>query len=336
MGKIYRQLSLEERCAIARFHENGQSIRQIAATLDRAASTISRELARNKTYGRQRYKPAHADEQAWARRWRGSRMERQPELQRHVLDRLAMGWSPEQVAGRLTLENSSLRISHESIYRFIYSQIARTKDYRWRLYLPRAKFKRGFRGKRGGALRERKDRRSIHARPPVAQTRQTYGHWESDLMLFADKKHNLMVLLERKSRFAFLSWQTGKCAEPIAKAQISHLLPLPQGIRKTLTLDNGSEFAATGHLEKTVGIQAYFCDNAKPWQKGGVENLNGRIRRYMPRKIDITSITQEDITILQNIINTTPRKCLGFLTPYEVFNKALHLKCESTFPLLRE
>lgn len=330
MGKRYRQLSLEERYTIARLREAGQTIREIAAALDRSPSTISRELARNGSYSKQEYQPVHAEEKAWARRWRGSRMERHLDLQHDVLERLAMGWSPEQVASRMALEERTIRVSCETIYRFIYAQYARSKDGRWRLYLPRAKFKRGYRGRRGGALKHRKERRSIHVRPLEVSQRETFGHWESDLMMFGDKKRNLMVLQERKSRYAFLSLQPGKHAQPIAEAQTRFLAPLPERIRQTLTLDNGTEFAGTHQVEQKTGIHAYYCDNAKPWQKGGVENLNGRLRRYLPRNMDVSRITPSEIELLQLIINSTPRKCLGFRTPSEVFNQALHLKCEST------
>src|SRR3972149_3597626 len=150
MGRGYKQLSLEDRCEIARLQAEGRSIQQIAAALDRAPSTVAREIRRNRgtEVG---YKPSYAHEQARARRWVGSRLERQPKLQRVVLGRLAKGWSPEQVAGRLRREGAHFTISYESIYRFIYAQIARTKDYRWRHYLPRGKSKRGFRGRRGGS-----------------------------------------------------------------------------------------------------------------------------------------------------------------------------------------
>src|SRR5215469_15456040 len=133
MGQSYDQLTLEERCEIARRREAGESIRKIAAALDRSASSISRELKRNDASGRG-YRPAWACEQAQARRWRGSRMERNEELQRAVLDALALGWSPEQVAGRLARDAGRRVISYESIYRFIYAQIRRTKTYAWRGY----------------------------------------------------------------------------------------------------------------------------------------------------------------------------------------------------------
>ncbi len=141
------------------------------------------------------YLPSYADDMAWARRWRGSRLERHSALQHYVLDRLAMGWSPEQVSGRMRLEKHSSSLSHESIYRFIYAQIARTKDYRWRLYLPRAKSKRGYRGRKGGSsVQNLKHRVSIHKRPDIINKREETGHWETDLMMFSDKKSNLLVM----------------------------------------------------------------------------------------------------------------------------------------------
>ena len=138
MGQKYEHLSLEDRCQIARLHEDGQSLRQIAAALDRPPSTISRELRRNR--GTQvGYKPSYAHEQAEARRWSGARLDRDGELRGLVLDRLERGWSPEQIAGRLERDKAATSISHESIYRFIYAQIRRTNDGSWRRYLPRAK-----------------------------------------------------------------------------------------------------------------------------------------------------------------------------------------------------
>src|ERR1700688_1216886 len=169
MGEHYRQFILEERYTIARLREDGQSIRQIAAALDRSPSSVSRELKRN--HGAQvGYKPAYAQEQARARRWTGSRLEREEDLRSLVLGCLERGWSPEQVAGWLKLHNAPRTISHESIYRFIYAQIRRTNDGAWRHYLPRAKFKRGWRGRKGGSpARFIQGRVSITERPKAAR-----------------------------------------------------------------------------------------------------------------------------------------------------------------------
>jgi IS30 family transposase len=172
----YSQLSIEERCEIARLHEDGQSIRQIAAALDRQPSTISRELKRN-SGSKVGYRPSYAQQQAAARRWSGARLERDNALRENVLDRLASGWSPEQVSGRLARDAGHRVISHETIYRFVHAQLKRTNDCGWRRYLPRGKLKRGWRNKGGGAPRFQ-DRRSIHDRPAEALDRVTAGHWE--------------------------------------------------------------------------------------------------------------------------------------------------------------
>ncbi len=200
MGQKYEQLSLEQRCTIARYSQAGKTIRQIAAAMDRAPSTIARELKRN-SGAKVGYQPVYAEQQAKSRRWRGSRLIRQPSLQAEVLQGLRQGWSPAQVAGRLKRENRHTVISYESIYRFIDSQIRRTQDYSWRHYLPRGKSQRGWRGRKGGSLVDRIERRvAIDRRPAYIHKRRQPGHWEGDLMLFAKYGQAVLVSHERCSR----------------------------------------------------------------------------------------------------------------------------------------
>ena len=154
MGQKYAQIDIEDRCEIARLQASGGSIRQIAAALDRSPSTITRELRRNR--GRQNgYQPKYADQQSRARRWTGSQLDRNSDLREMVLSRLSSGWSPQQVAASLAREACKTVICHETIYRFIYAQITRTNDHSWRRYLPRAKSKRGWRGRKGGSAAHR-------------------------------------------------------------------------------------------------------------------------------------------------------------------------------------
>jgi len=280
MGKKYKHLSLEERCQIARLHEDGQSLRQIAAALDRPPSTISRELKRN---GGRRvgYKPSYAHEQARARRWTGSRLERDGDLRGLVLDRLKRGWSPEQIAGRLERDKAASRISHESIYRFIYAQIRRTNDGRWRHFLPRAKAKRGWRARKGGSPAN-----FIQGRVSIAQRPASVIAW---------------------------------------------LKPLPAELRQTITFDNGTEFAQHYRLKAKLDIQTFFCDTHSPWQKGGIENAIGRMRRPLPRKTDLLTLPPQNLNAVAAAYNNTPRKCLDFQTPAEAFlAQLLHFECEST------
>ncbi len=334
MGKRYKQLCLEERCSIARLHQEGQSVRQIATVVDRSPSTIAREIRRNSSR-QQGYRPGYAQEQARARRWSGSKLERDEALRATVLDKLALGWSPEQVAGYLRKCARPIRLSHETIYRFIYAQIKRTNDYCWRRYLPRAKSKRGWRGRKGGSsVKTIQDRIPIHQRPSEIETRSTPGHWEADLMLFAAYGQAILAIHERASRLLVLCRQPNKAAKPVVDHLIGMLAHLPESLRQSITFDNGSEFSAHYELTSTLNMKTFFCDPHAPWQKGGIENAIGRMRKNLPRKTDLATLSQDELSSLARNYNYTPRKCLDFKSPAEVFlSSLLHFKCESTFPL---
>jgi IS30 family transposase len=197
MERTYQQLSLQERCSIAQLHEAGQSGRQIAQALGRAPSSIAREVARNTL--KKGYDPAFAAQTAAARRWRGSKLERDDLLRRDVLACLKAGWSPQQVEGRTHL------VSDETIYRFIYKQIRRTNNFAWRQYLPRAKFKRGYRGRKGGSPAHCiRGRVPISARPPLVGP----GHFEADTLLFSRYGQAVLVVQEKVSRALVLASQS--------------------------------------------------------------------------------------------------------------------------------
>ena len=243
MGVRYKHVTIDERCEMARLHSAGHSVRQIAASLDRSPSTVARELKRNgsRTKG---YEPVYADQQSRARRWSGSRLERDADLRDRVLSRLQQGWSPDQVAGRLALESGKKVISHETIYRFIYAQLARTKDYSWRRYLPRSKSKRGWRGRKGGSPASFIHlRRPLAERPQDAADRRTPGHWEADLMLFRTYGQAILTLHERHSRLLIALRPPGKASNPIASAMTQVLGAFPPPV------------AADGHLRQRDGVR---------------------------------------------------------------------------------
>ena len=246
-----------------------------SAGSSRSASTVGRELRRN-TLPRGGYKPASADRLALSRRRRLSRIERLSPLRSYVCDRLAMGWSPEQIAGRLEQEGSGHSISHESIYRFIY----RPRLHR---FLPRAKATRGRR-----YFKRRRDpipgRTSIHERPRAVETREQFGHWEGDLMQFRTQRGNLLTPCERKTRFTFTAPLPSKQAETTDDALREILGPLPEPARRSVTFDNGSEFALHENLNAELATQTYFCDPHSPWQRGTIENTNGLLRPTCPEK----------------------------------------------------
>jgi len=324
MGQCYCQLSLDERIEIYRLRAAGESMQMIARTLERAVSTISREIGRNSLATKAwsgGYAPARAQKLAERRRrWDGRfKLARQPDLQDLVKDRLAMGHSPEQIAGRLTLEHGHIVISYESIYRFAYHRSAQ-KDY-WHRLLPQRKSRRGRLGKRGGSAASAiKFRRPISERACDAADRATPGHWEADFMLFAKYGQGLLVTHERQSRYTILDHPPDRKAERTARRLTKLLEPIPSALRKTLTIDNGTEFALHYRLTEQLDLQTYFCDPHAPWQKGGVENAIGRLRRRLPRKTNLADLSRRQIASIVQAYNETPRKCLDFKTPAEAFS----------------
>ena len=272
MGRRYKQLSLEERCTIARLREGGQTIGQIAAALDRPTSSVSRELKRNTGSGprARAYQPGYAQEQTRARRWSGSRLERDDALREEVLGLLEGGLSPEQVVGSLRRREGHTVIGVESIYRFVYAQMKRTNDSAWRRYLPRAKFKRGRRARKGGSPALLiKDRVSLAQRPKSAADRGEAGHWEADFMLFSRYNQSVLVLHERKTRLTCFLKTDNRKAEPTADTLRRLLEPLPPGLRKSLTFDNGTEFAEHFSLNaEPLSLPTFFCDPHKPLAEG--------------------------------------------------------------------
>jgi transposase, IS30 family len=187
--------------------------------------------------------------------------------------------------------------------------------------LPRHKLRRGRRRRPGGSPASFiKLRRSIAERPAEVEDRCVPGHWEADFMLFARYGQGLLVLHERQTRFSIVWHPVDRKALLTARTIARQLGKLPQAMRKTISFDNGTEFAEHHRLHKTLGVQTFFCDPHSPWQKGGVENSIGRLRRSLPRKTDLNLITAADLKRYVKRLNDTPRKCLDFSTPAEAFS----------------
>ena len=324
MGQRYSHLSLEERCRLRGLMEMGVGKSEIARRLGRHRSTIDRELARNRCVDG--YRPDSAGRRAWARKLRGSKIARSTRLRDHVEDRLAMGWSPEQIAGRMELDGSEHRVSAESIYRHAYSPFGRQAG------LPRLlaqrKPKRGRRRRNGRREPAIPNRTPIHQRPTKAHLRSQFGHWEGDLMHFRRQRDILLTLQERRSRLTLARRLHSKDAKVAAEAIAAELGGLPARARRTITHDNGGEFARHEAVTDAIGLRAYFCDPHSPWQRGGLENANGRLRRDLPRKTSLAGHTDADIDDVTWNLNTTPRKCLGYRTPIEAFATNLGVALE--------
>lgn len=286
--------------------------------------TVGRELRRGKKRPRGRdavYDPRISHKRATARRRTGLRFKlaRQPDLATHVRQRLAMGLSPEQIAGRLTLEGFYLRISHESIYRFIWHKAA-CGDRSWSRLLASQKTRRGRQRHGGGpTMNGFTDYVSISERPAEVADRSIPGHWEADLMAFRQNSQFLLVAHERASRRAFIHKQPNKTAIAVRDTLTNLLRKMPKSMRKTITYDNGPEFARHHEINAALAIKSFFCNTRSPWQKGSIENGIGRLRRYLPRPTDIHAMPEKRLRAIIKAYNNTPRKCLGYLTPNEAF-----------------
>jgi IS30 family transposase len=321
MGTKYDHFTLDERCRLCGLMEMGLGPGAIARRLGRHRGTIYREIAPNRCAAD--YRPDSADRMAWVRKLRGSRIQRSTGLRDYVGDRLAMGWSPEEIAGRMELDSASAAVSPESIYRYVYSSAGRQAGLP--RYLAQRKAKRGRRRRNGRREPSIPNRVSIDQRPDA---RVALGHWEGDLMHFRRQRDILLTLQERCSRLTLAGRLNSKDATDTADAIIDQLAALPSTAVQTITHDNGGEFARHERVKDAIGLRAFFCDPHSPWQRGGIENANGRLRRDLPRKASLSGYTDKDIDSIVWNLNATPRKCLGFKTPIEAFASQLGVALE--------
>ena len=318
----YRQISFEERVKIEQLKRSKVSVTSIALELARAKSTISREIRRNQAPPGA-YWSDRAQDLTKKRRKRACLLDRHAELKAFVLTQLyCQYWTPEQIAGYLKWRQKELpSVSHETIYSWIY-QPGQKKMKLW-TYLTRHKAKRGPRKSKGAGLSRIPDRISIHDRPKAIEKRREFGHWEGDLMSFMKGTQHVLVLRERKTMFTLSVPLKSKKAPETAREIIHLMKNLPPEARKTLTFDNGGEFAAHGTVCNALKMQSFFCDAYASWQKGGVENTNGRLRRDLPRKTDIQALERMDFDEIIENYNTTPRKKFKWRTPLDVFQRNL-------------
>jgi len=319
----YKQFTYDERVKLAQLRLSQPSIAKIASAMSRSRSTIYRELRRNEAPPGE-YWPDTAHALTQARRKRGNILDRDPELQTFVLEKLQCHyWTPEQIAGYLSCRQKTLRsISHETIYSWIYEK-AQVKQKLWK-FLPRHKARRGLRKSKGAGQSRIPDRISIHERPSIGRKRKEFGHCEGDLMSFKKNSQHILVLRERKTMFTLSLPLPSKESCSTAQAIIDVMEAIPPAARKTLTLDNGGEFAKHTEVSKVLGIKSFFCDPYASWQKGGVENTNGRLRRDLPRSTNVTAMNQEEFDENIDNYNDTPRKSLKWHTPDEEFRKNLN------------
>jgi len=322
--KGYQHLNLLEREELYALRCQGYTFREIGKVLHRSHTTLAREYGRHAKYGKP-YMPCKAQAVAdkvslYQRSTCGLKNHK---IFLYVRQRLRKHWSPETIAGRLSLDYPEQSIHHETIYRYIYNS-NKTRGMRlWRYLTLHRKRRMKFYGRKVKSDKIN-NMLSIDLRPKEVELRQKLGHWETDNV--EGKKSDLTALsttVERVTRYTILSKLQSHKAKEKREKVVGRLLKLPSQAIQSLTADRGSENKEHEKMRQRLKVPIYFCQPYHSWEKGTVENTNGRVRRYLPKGMSLDPITDKDIEIIERELNNTPRKCLNYLTPYEKMQELL-------------
>jgi IS30 family transposase len=320
-------LTLSEREEISRAVAAGRSFRSIASELDRAPSTISREIRLNG--GRRRYRANKADQAAWdrAHRPKTCKLAENRALARLIAKKLQLQWSPRQIAGwlkRTFADDESFQVSHETIYKTLFIQARGALKRELLQHLRRS---RGMRRSRHHTQKTSNHGRitgtvSISERPAEVEDRAVPGHWEGDLV-FGSNNSQIATLVERHTRYVMLAKVKRKDTETVIDALIKQAHKLPRELYKSLTWDRGKEMADHQRFSLSTDIKVYFCDPQHPWQRGSNENTNGLLRQYFPKGMDLSNVHQNRLNAVARRLNERPRETLNYETPAERFNQCV-------------
>jgi transposase, IS30 family len=341
MQTQYSHLTQADRMSIQALLQANLSGREIARQLHLHHSTVCREVSRGKadaSHASAGYCAGRAQARCLRSRKAAGGLRRKlgsdvtSPLWRVVLTGLRCNWSPEQIAGKrprvdkakapMAVLDSPLKVSHETIYCAIYalprgtlrSELVRLLRQSHKTRLPRT---RGSTRKAGGLP----NMTSIHLRPPEVDARIVPGHWEGDLIKGAMNRSSVGTLVERTSRYVMLVKLDGGTAPDILAGFKKRLKSVPESLRKTMTYDQGSEMALHETLSAKLNMDIFFCDPHSPWQRGSNENANGLIREFLPKGMDLSTVSRQKLTAIEHSLNHRPRKILGFESPHEVFSR---------------
>lgn len=324
----YNHLTIEEREKIQELLWQKTSIRTIARVLGRSPSSVSREIRGNRPPERHRYTPRLAHVRAMSYRKHRGRENRlkNEKLRTYVVSHLKLGWSPEQIAATAT-DAIGTGISHEAIYQYVYAQVHRSghgylKPGRedLRPYLARCRKRRMKKGLRKSYRILKGPLPSIDTRPKEVELRVEVGHWEDDSIVSSPTNPvRLRTTNERVSGVVFIGKTQDRTMMEANRITCERLGSLPSLLRKTLTRDRGAENMGYNVLEKELDLRCFFAHAYHSWERGSNENVNGLIRRFFPKKTDFRTVTDEEIQRVEYLLNTRPRKRLGWKTPYQVF-----------------
>lgn len=313
----YSHLTQEERVALGALLRAGHKPAEIARQLGRHRSTIGRELTRNAVANKSGYHAASArlkvQERRQAANQRCRKLSHNKPLQRKVERKLKnRQWSPEEIAGHFG------GISHPTIYRWIYEDRPELKRH---LRHGGSQWRRKHGTKEREKKREEAKKRRIDDRPAVVETRSRLGDWEGDTVVGTDRKAAILTHVERKSGYVFLDKLERALAETVREKTRNRFARLPKKHRRTITYDNGSEFAAHEFIERETKARVYFAHPYASWERGTNENTNGLLRQYIPKKTALTDVTQAELDRIAWLLNTRPRKRLNWRTPAQVLKQ---------------
>lgn len=321
-----QHLEEREREEISRGLAKKMGVREIARALGRWPSTVSREIQRNG--GVEGYRSTSAEQRAreQARRPKAYKLAQPTRLQRVVAKQLSQYWSPEQIAGWLRREypdDTSMHISHETIYRSLFIQTRGVLKAELRDYLRSQQRMRVGQANRAKKPRGQiRNELSIRERPAEAEDRAVPGHWEGDLLM-GTPSSCIITLVERATRFVMLAKVDSKTTDDVIPALIKCIRRLPTELRRSLTWDRGAELVAHKDFSVATDVAVYFCDPHSPWQRGTNENTNGLLRQYFPNGVDISQHSQAQLNAVAKQLNQRPRKTLDFATPAQALKQLL-------------
>jgi IS30 family transposase len=316
----YKQLTLTKRYHISTLIKEGLNQKEIAKEIGVHPSTICREFKRFKQSNKKDYYPEILQIEAKMKHiQKPKRSAMTKVIEKYIRKKLKEDWSPEQLIGRMKLEINQT-ISHETIYKFIYSnKIKGGMLYKHLRHKNKKYHKRSNEYQKRGII---KDRISIDKRAKIVDKKSRIGDWEIDTVIGKNHKGAIVTIVDRKSKFVLIKRVDSKHADVVTKATVELLQPL-KALTLTITADNGKEFAYHKLIASQLDTKVYFCDPYSSWQRGLNEHTNGLIRQYIPKKSEFDNISKEEIVTIQNKLNHRPRKSLGFKTPFEVFMKAV-------------
>ena len=312
----FKHLNSEERHYIEIELKNGTSQNKIAEKLGRSQSSLSRELGRNTGQRGYRHQQAHRKAQQ-RHKEKPKAVKLTKDIKRRIAQDIRADWSPEQVAGRLEIEGI-IKLHHETIYQFIEDD----KRNGGTLYKHLRHQKKPYR-KRYGSANNRTgipNRVGIEERPEIVNNRDRVGDWEADTVIGKNHSGAIATLDERKTKLRLAVPLPGKKAQAVKHAVIDVLKPLKRFV-KTITYDNGKEFVQHEEINKALSCDSYFAVPYHSWERGQNENANGLLRQYFPKSMELNNVSEKDVIIAVDKLNSRPRKCLGYKTPYEAFKE---------------